>query len=60
MPITAVDICIGVGFQRGTHTRWQLVANAGGGAPPLTYMGGEFRHRDGWCADDFHCRTAER
>jgi len=27
--------CIGVGFQRGTHTRWQLVANDGTGAPTL-------------------------
>ncbi len=24
---------IGIGFQRGTHTRWQLVANDGTGAP---------------------------
>ena len=39
MPITAVDICIGIGFQRGTHTRWQLVANDATGTPTLTDMG---------------------
>ena len=31
--------CIGIGFQRGTHTRWQLVANDAIGAPNLTDMG---------------------
>jgi len=30
------------GFQRGTHTRWQLVANDGTGAPTLTDMGASF------------------
>jgi hypothetical protein len=34
--------CIGIGFQRGTHTRWQLVANDGTGAPTLTDMGASF------------------
>lgn len=33
---------IGIGFQRGTHTRWQLVANDGTGAPTLTDMGASF------------------
>jgi len=28
-----------IGFQRGTHTPWQLVANDGTGAPTLTDMG---------------------
>ena len=28
------------GFQRGTHTRWQLAANTGIGAPTLTDKGG--------------------
>jgi hypothetical protein len=46
---TAIN-CIGIGFQRGTHTRSQLVANDGAGAPTLTDMGG-VRHRDGWGAD---------
>lgn len=27
-PGTVIN-CIGIGFQRGTHTRWQLVANDG-------------------------------
>ncbi len=31
---TAIN-CIGIGFQRGTHTRWQLVTNDGAGAPTL-------------------------
>jgi len=38
---TAIN-CIGIGFQRGTHTRWQLVANDGAGAPTLTDMGASF------------------
>jgi hypothetical protein len=38
---TAIN-CIGIGFQRGTHTRWQLVANDGTGAPTLTDIGPSF------------------
>jgi len=38
---TAIN-CIGIGFQRGTHTRWQLVTNDGTGAPTLTDMGASF------------------
>jgi hypothetical protein len=38
---TAIN-CIGIGFQRGTHTRWQLVANDGTAAPTLTEMGASF------------------
>jgi hypothetical protein len=38
---TAIN-CIGIGFQRGTHTRWQLVVNDGTGAPTLTDMGAAF------------------
>ncbi|MDP3262717.1 MAG: hypothetical protein U1E06_12680 [Tabrizicola sp.] len=34
--------CIGIGFQRGTHARWQLVANDGAGSPTLTDMGASF------------------
>jgi hypothetical protein len=40
--LVAVLNCIGVGFQRGTHIRWQLVANDGTGAPTLTDMGASF------------------
>lgn len=39
----AADInCIGIGFQSGTHTRWQLVVNHGTGAPTLNDMGASF------------------
>ena len=38
---TAIN-CIGIGFQRGTHTRRQLVANDGTGPPTLTDMGASF------------------
>ncbi len=34
--------CIGIGFQRNTHIRWQLVTNDGTGAPKLTDMGASF------------------
>ena len=37
-----VDSCVGIGFQRGTHTRWQLVTNDASGAPTLTDMGASF------------------
>ena len=40
--LATVVNCIGIGFQRGTHTRWQLVANDGTGAPTLTDMGASF------------------
>ena len=33
---------IGIGFQNGTHIRWQLAANDGTGAPTLTDMGASF------------------
>jgi hypothetical protein len=38
---TAIN-CIGIGSQRGTHTRWQPVSNDGTGAPTLTDMGASF------------------
>jgi len=41
--------CIGIGFQRGTHTRWQLVANDGTGAPTLTDMGQVLQSRLARC-----------
>jgi hypothetical protein len=34
--------CICLGFQQGTHTRWQLIANDGTGAPMLTEFGASF------------------
>ncbi len=42
LTLAAAINCIGIGFQRGTHTRWQLVANDGTGAPTLTEMGASF------------------
>ena len=42
LTLAAAINCIGIGFQRGTHTRWQLVANDGTGAPTLTDMGANF------------------
>lgn len=42
LTLAAVVNCIGIGFQRGTHTRWQLVTNDGTGAPTLTDMGASF------------------
>jgi hypothetical protein len=38
LTLPAVVNRIGIGFQRGTHTRWQLVANDDTGAPTLTDM----------------------
>jgi hypothetical protein len=32
----------GIGFQRGTHTRWQIVTNDASGAPTLTDIGASF------------------
>ncbi|MES2667887.1 MAG: DUF2793 domain-containing protein [Pseudomonadota bacterium] len=42
LTLATVINCIGIGFQRGTHTRWQLVSNDGTGAPTLTDMGASF------------------
>ena len=42
LTLAAAINCIGIGFKRGTHTRWQLVANDGTGAPTLTDMGASF------------------
>jgi hypothetical protein len=41
-PTASVENSSCIGFQRGTHTRWQLVANDGTGAPTLTDMGASF------------------
>ena len=42
LALSAVVSCVGIGFQRGTHTRWQLVSNDASGAPTLTDMGASF------------------
>lgn len=39
LTLPAVVNCIGIGFQRGTHTNWQLVQNDASGAPTLTDLG---------------------
>ncbi len=42
LTLATVLNCIGIGFQRGTHANWQLLANDGTGAPTNTDMGGAF------------------
>ncbi|UOA28660.1 hypothetical protein DSM107133_03410 [Pseudosulfitobacter sp. DSM 107133] len=42
LTLAAAVNCIGIGFQRGTHTNWQLVHNDGSGAPTLTDLGSSF------------------
>jgi hypothetical protein len=42
LTLATVLNCIGIGFQRGTHANWQLVANDGTGAPTLTDLGASF------------------
>ena len=42
MTLSAVVNRIGIGFQRGTHTNWQLVQNDASGAPTLTDLGASF------------------
>jgi hypothetical protein len=42
LTLATVVNCIGIGFQRGTHTNWQLVRNDGAGAPSLTDLGASF------------------
>ena len=42
LTLSAVVSCIGIGFQRGTHTRWQLVSNDASGSPTLVDMGASF------------------
>ena len=42
LTLASVLNCIGIGFQRGTHTNWQLVHNDGTGAPTLIDLGASF------------------
>ncbi len=42
LTLATVVNCVGIGFQRGTHTRRQLAANDLSGVPTLTDMGAEF------------------
>ena len=42
LTLSAVVSCIGIGFQRGAHNRWQLVSNEASGAPTLVDMGASF------------------
>ena len=42
LTLSAVVSCIGIGFQRGAHPRWQLVTNDASGAPTLVDMGASF------------------
>lgn len=40
--LSGVVNCVGIGFQRGTHTNWQMVQNDAAGAPTLTDLGASF------------------
>lgn len=40
--LSSIVSAIGIGYQRGTHTNWQLVTNDAAGAPTLTDMGASF------------------
>ncbi|MDP2739252.1 MAG: DUF2793 domain-containing protein [Pseudorhodobacter sp.] len=42
LTLATVLNCIGIGFQRGTHTNWQLVHNDATGAPTLIDLGASF------------------
>ncbi|WP_333827597.1 DUF2793 domain-containing protein [Pararhodobacter sp.] len=42
LTLAAAVNCIGIGFQRGSHTNWQLVHNDGAGAPTLIDLGASF------------------
>ncbi|MBL9055961.1 MAG: DUF2793 domain-containing protein, partial [Rhodobacteraceae bacterium] len=42
LTLSAAVNCIGIGFQRGTHTNWQLVQNDASSAPTLTDLGASF------------------
>ncbi len=60
LTLAAVVNCIGIGFQRGTHTRWQLVTNDGTRAPTLTDMGASFGIATGGVDDLVHRGPTER
>jgi hypothetical protein len=42
LTLSAVVTCIGIGFQRGTQTRWQLVTNDASGSRTLVDWGASF------------------
>ena len=42
LTLSAVVSAIGIGFQRGVHTRWQLVSNDASGSPTLVDLGASF------------------
>jgi hypothetical protein len=42
LTLAAVVNCVGIGFQRGTHARWQVVANDASGVPTLVDSGAPF------------------
>ena len=42
LTLVAVINAVGIGFQRGTHSNWQVVTNYGTGGPTLTDMGASF------------------
>ena len=42
LALSDVVSAVGIGFQRGSHTRWQLVTNDASGVPTLVDMGASF------------------
>ena len=42
LTLNSIINAVGLGFQRGTHTNWQLVHNDGSGAPTLIDLGASF------------------
>lgn len=42
LTLAGVTNCVGIGFQRGSHTNWQLVHNDASGAPTLVDLGPAF------------------
>ncbi len=59
LSLDAAINCNGIGFQLGTHTRWQLVANDGTVAPTLTDMGASFGIATVGVADAVHRGTGQ-
>ena len=60
LTLSAVVNAIGIGFQRGTHTRWQIVHNDASGAPTLINASCDLRARDRRGDHAHRRRRAER
>ena len=60
LTLSAVVSCVGIGFQRGTHTRWQLVTQRCERRADADRHGRVLRHRHRRRADALHRGVAER